>query len=161
MNVHHVGAALAVLAALAAPRASADDTKALLNLFDKAERLELISLQPEGPPAKGAPALHGWAVLGKTVVKDAEVRKAMVAALKKGLAESDGSTKDCFNPRHAIRVMNGGKPVDYLICFECSQVIIYADGKTRAELPITRSPQPVLDKVLRDAGVPLAKKPGK
>jgi hypothetical protein len=127
----------------------------------KAERLELFSLEPEGgrkPPPKGKETFRGWVVLGKTVVKG-KARDELVAAFEAGVAESIGTGALCFRPRHGIRVQHGGKTFDFVICFECLQTQIY-DGKGARLRGVLHSdsPQPVFDKVLRDAGVPLAKK---
>jgi hypothetical protein len=53
-----------------------------------------------------------------------------------------------------------GKTVDVLICFECYWVYVYLDDKEEPadRIAITRDAQPLFDKVLRDAGIPLAKK---
>ena len=74
-----------------------------------------------------------WKILGKTAVKDADARKALLAALDKGIADhAEKSRKEvemgllvesgCFQPRHGIRATSGGKTVEVLICFECSPV---------------------------------------
>jgi hypothetical protein len=44
--------------------------------------------------------------------------------------------------------------VDYVICFHCYQIYIFADGEHTVELT-TRSPQRVLDQIFADAGIPL------
>jgi hypothetical protein len=68
-----------------------------------------------------------------------------------------------FPPRHAIHAESDGKAVDILICFECGWVNVFFDGKGEDEpekrISINASAQPVLDKVLTAAKVPLPKKP--
>jgi hypothetical protein len=150
-----VGAALAAGPAGAADKPSSKSVKEIL---EKADTFELYSLDPG--PRKVAGGFHGWKVLGKTPVKDAAARKRILAAVYKGLADSDGTVANCFNPRHGIRATHKGKTVDLVICFECLQVQFHA-GKEQATELTTASPQPTLDKVLKDAGVPLAKKAGK
>lgn len=132
-----------------------DQAKAIL---DKAPEFEYYSLEPSEKPDKEN-ALHGWKILGKTTVKDAESRKKLLTALTKSIAEGKEGAK-CFDPRHAIRARHGGKTVDVLICFECSWVYVYLDGKKEpVEVVMAKGAQPLFDKVLRDAGVPLAKNP--
>ncbi len=129
----------------------------VLAVLEKADTLELLSLSPEKPGKKDDPkTLHGWTILGKTALKDAAVRSKVLNAVKKGVADNDGSVAKCFQPRHALRATHGGQTVALLICFQCLQIRVY-DGDTSGVLT-TRSPEPVLDKVLKDAGVPLAPK---
>jgi hypothetical protein len=135
-----------------------DQAKAIL---DKAPTFELYSLEPdEDKKAADKPArLRGWKVLGKTTVKaPGEAGKDLRAALDKAIGKVEGAK--CFDPRHAIHVEHQGKAVDILICFECHWVYVYLDGKKEAaaKLTIDRAFQPLFDKVLRDAKIPLAKK---
>jgi hypothetical protein len=133
-----------------------DEARAIL---EKAEEIELLSIDPVRPVEKPKNDFHGWKVLGKTVVKDAEVRKKLVAAFKKGVEENKGEAAICFNPRHGIRASQDGKTADFLICFECFHGHTYAGDKELAGFLITDSPEAVFDKVLKDAKVPLAEKP--
>ena len=131
------------------------ETKAAL---EKATEWELSSLDPEyqkDPPKDG---FHGWKILGKTIVKDADIRKTLLAALEKGAKENDGSVAKCFDPRHGIRIKDGDKTIDLVICFMCYQTQVFAGDKHTGGYLTTGSPQPALDKVLKDAKVPL---PGK
>jgi hypothetical protein len=132
-----------------------DEAKKIL---DKAERIEIFSLHPDRPEVKPKDDFHGWKVLGKTVVEDAKVRQEVVAALYKGIAES-GGVAGCFRPRHGLRVTSGEQSVDLVICFECLWIQVHVGGK---EVPVWTSfaAQPVLNRILRAANVPLAAKPG-
>jgi hypothetical protein len=160
MKRPHWGIALLVLAS--APEARAQDkpsSKDLKALFEKAEELELYSLDP-APDIKDQDAktgFHGWKILGKTTIKEAKTRKKVIEALYKGLAESDGTVAKCFIPRHGIRAAAGGKTADVVICFECLQTQFHVGAASSTEAT-TRSPEKVLDEVLTAAGVPLAPK---
>jgi hypothetical protein len=127
----------------------------------RAETLELLSLSPERPREKPPDDFHGWKVLGRAAVKDRETCKGLVAALRRGAEESEGVAAACFNPRHGLRVTHDGKAVDFVICFECLQVQVFEGNRSLKGFLISDSPQPPFDKVLRDAGVPLAAKPEK
>jgi hypothetical protein len=94
-------------------------------------------------------------VLGKTDIASIDARKQLIAALNDGIAQSDGTMAGCFNPRHAIRAVVNGRTIDYLICFECLQVMIDAGG-SRKIVPITRDAQEVFNRYLKDAGIALA-----
>jgi hypothetical protein len=143
--------ALAVPSRLCAESMPPDAREMLI----KAENFDLYSLEPRA--AQGETDFHGWKVLGKTAVKEADVRKKLITALEKGAAESDGSRPDCFNPRHGIRVSRGGKTMDLVICFECQQVEVYAGDERGKNFLISKSPRPVFNQVLKDARVPLPK----
>jgi hypothetical protein len=128
-------------------------------ILEKAEQIELLSIDPERPKENPKDDFHGWKVLGKTVVKDAEVRKKLVAAFQKGVEENKGEAALCFNPRHGIRASHDGKTADFLICFECFHGHTYVGEKEIEGFLTTDSPEAVFDKVLKDAMVPLAEKP--
>src|SRR5262245_33583320 len=96
--------------------------------LEKADEFELLSILPDHQQEKPKDDFHGWKVLGRTQIKNADTRKKLVAALEKGVGENDGIIANCFNPRHGIRATHEGKTVDFVICFECFQVYLYADG---------------------------------
>lgn len=133
-----------------------DELRALL---EKAEQFELLSLSPDRPREKPKDAFHGWKVLGKTTVKDAEARNKLVAAFKKGVTDNKGIVAACFNPRHGIRVTHDGKTADFVICFECFQVQVFVGDKREKGFLITDSPAAAFDGVLKEAKVPLPEKP--
>ena len=136
---------------------AADDAWAAL---EKAEKFELHSLDPDfGHDVKDG--IYGWKSLGQTTVKDAQLRKKLVAALGDAIDNARASKKKCFDPRHAIRVIAGQKTYDFLICFECDYVYVYSDKKRVAIWNTTDRPKEALDKVLKDAKVPLPKSPDK
>jgi hypothetical protein len=156
-----LGAAFLMTAALAwsADNKLPDKARAILA---KADQVELYSLDPVNPVKKGEKGFHDWKVLGKTALKR-DARKRVLAALEKGIAESKGEAAKCFQPRHGIRATDKGKTVDLVICFECLQVYVYYDKTEKRDQIVltTRSPEPTLDKALKDAGVRLAEKPAK
>jgi hypothetical protein len=128
--------------------------------LDKAQAVELYSLDPSAPPDKGDPEFHGWKVLGKTDVKKAAQAK-LVAAFQKGVAEANPKVSaGCFRPRHGIRVQLDGKPYDFVICFECVAVLIYGGkAEKNAGFHVTRSPADLFNKTLTEAKVKLPKQP--
>lgn len=132
--------------------------------LENAEQFELFSLDPpypnDAPFETGVPTFHRWKVLGKVEIADRNTRQRIVAALRKGVAEMNiKSVPGCFSPRHGIRAIRGGKSIDFVICFECWQVEMYAGEQHLTGFLTTGSPQPVFDAALKDAGVPLAQKP--
>jgi hypothetical protein len=133
--------------------------KSVAQILDKAGEFELYSLKPE-KVASDKNSLRGWKVLGKTVIKKGEAHTKVLTALNNTIG--NGGAK-CFDPRHGIRAAHDGKTVELLICFECEWVYVYIDGKAEGEplSLVNRSAEAVFDRVLRDAGVPLAPKPRK
>jgi hypothetical protein len=154
--------AAAVLACAALPAGAKemlpDAARAALT---KADQLELYSLDPSKEDDKDKDAFHGYKVLGKTTVKADDARKALADAVLKGVADSDGAIAKCFDPRHGVRAVYDGKTYDLVICFQCSQIHTYGADNDPVTTGTTGGPEPALDKLLKDAGVPLAAKPGK
>ena len=132
-----------------------DEVKAIL---DKADRLEVYSLDPK-PLKDKTDGFHGFKPLDKTEVKEADTRKDLVKALTKGVEENTSGPAFCFNPRHGIHAVKDKKSVDLVICFECAQIFIYLDdgNKLSGVVYVEKSPQPAFDKVLKAAEVPLPK----
>jgi hypothetical protein len=133
-----------------AKQARWDKARAILA---KPDQVELFSLDPSVDPAGPDERFRGWKVLGKTVVKDADARKAVLTVAG---AIKPGWGVRCFDPRHGIRATAGGKTVEVVICFSCRWAWVYLDKeKDEVQLTIDRDQQSALDKVLTDAKVPL------
>lgn len=128
-----------------------------LTALEKGDKFELFSLDPTRTTEKPPNNFHGWEILGSTKVDKADVRKKLVAALKKAAAENDGVAAGCFNPRHGIRVVHEGKTIDVVICFECYSASVYADDGRKEGFLITESAQATFNKVLTDAKIKLPK----
>jgi hypothetical protein len=139
------------------PRRIPDAARAIL---EKAERIELFSLDPQEPDEVPKDGFHGWRVLGKTAVKQAGARKRLVEALAKGVSQYKGGPAKCFNPRHGIRATRGGKTADFVICFECYQARVVVEGQREQTFLVSRSPTSVFNEILKKAGVSLPKPPG-
>jgi hypothetical protein len=123
-------------------------------ILEKAEGMTLLSLDPdEKAGVDAAVQFHGWKVLGETRIKDRAARAKVAAALVEGASKKGLEPAKCFNPRHGLQLTHKGKTVDLVICFKCARVRVYGAGAER--FLISRSPQPALDKILKDAGVPL------
>jgi hypothetical protein len=134
--------------------------------LEQADQFEFLSLQPESEGSERPEPendFHRHTVLGKIRVQDPETRKELIAALKKGTEENTSGAVKCFWPRHGIRATHEGKTIDLAVCFHCLQVYVYVnEDPVRKEVILTsKSPEPLFDKVLQDAGIPLGKIPGK
>jgi hypothetical protein len=127
-------------------------------ILDKAESLEVWSLEPDREKDAGKESFHGWKVLGKTTVK-ADGKKPLLDALTKGLAEKAEGAR-CFIPRHGVRAVVDDVTVDLVICFECEWVHAYIDKAPKPDVIVTigKTPKPAFDKVLKDANVAVTDK---
>ncbi len=132
--------------------------KAAKAALQEGDRVELFSLDPPRLEEKPPDHFHGWRVLGKTLIKDAAVRKTLVGAFLQGVEDSDGAVAGCFNPRHGIRVAHKGRITDFVICFECLSVKVHTGDEKEGGFLIADSPQGAFNKILADAKVPLPKK---
>jgi hypothetical protein len=119
--------------------------------LEKADQIELLSLDPKLPKEKPKDAFQGYEVLGRKLLKDRKDREKLVAAFEKGAKDNKGLSDRCFNPRHGLRVTHNKKTVEFVICFECLRVQVYVDGKRRQtdDFLVTKSPQATFDRFLK------------
>lgn len=127
-------------------------------LLAEAEKVTLYSLDGWDQDClkesnKKAEKLCSYPVLGKIEITDATTQKEVVDAMSKGL-EYEGPRPACFVPRHALRTVKSGRTIDCLICFECSQAQIHYEGKFKT-LSIEKSPQELLNRLLKQANIPI------
>ncbi|HEY2413416.1 MAG TPA: hypothetical protein VGI40_14285 [Pirellulaceae bacterium] len=125
------------------------------HVLDNADRLELFSI---GVPRAGAPALptesfQTCTLLGKALIIDAPERKELLAALYKGIEESNGPA-NCFEPGFGLRATTNGETAELLICFECLQINVTFHGEAR-KLYTSDSPLEKFNAALTRAGVAL------
>jgi hypothetical protein len=135
-------------------------------LPDDPDRLILYSLDPLHPDQgdlaeadRKGEYLYYFPVLGKVEVADSRQRREILAAIRRAI-RNPPKPANCFEPRHAVRAVKGSQTVDVVICFECRN---YSVSRTQESLSgttltIAPDPEPLFDKILSDAGVPLAKK---
>jgi hypothetical protein len=128
--------------------------------MDSADVVILYSIDgnfyQEGKKPKTEENFHGFPVLGKVEVTDAEKRQELIRAVKAGIYTYSISA-GCFNPRHGVRFVRGEQWVDYVICFECNNVYEYSSSDDKGkEMHPRMSLKDILNKHLTDAGVPLA-----
>jgi hypothetical protein len=96
------------------------------------------------------PTSERWRVLKRVSINDPKLRTEAVDALKKAIEES-GTAKHCFLPRHAITTTHNGKEYTLVICFQCSQILVFVDGRLEHEVLVGNSAKAVLDKLLASA----------
>lgn len=111
--------------------------------FDEAESVELLSLDPRWQSTFDMKWFQdswlGYDILGSTSLRGEDKRQAL-ARLWKGV-DAGSPTAPCFEPRHGLRTQVNGRSYELMICFQCSIIRAYIDGKKLSVFPST-SPQP-------------------
>ena len=120
------------------------------------DQLTLYSYKGLEEPSDISQGVDSYHALGKLEVTDPKQRQQIINALNQGIADSDGEMAACFWPRHGLRTATNGVSRDYVICFECSQYMVYEAGKIETK-PISPSPLATLNQILKDAKIPLDK----
>ena len=126
------------------------------HVLENSQRLTLYLLSPSPElQAQRKELFHDYPVLGKTQIADTKTRAKLLATFNDGMARAEVAAA-CFSPRHGIRAVQGGKSVDVVICFECLNFYVYAEGMKGSGM-ITNAPRATFDQVLSEAGIPVAK----
>lgn len=102
--------------------------------------------------------LYGDPVLGRVAITDPVVRREVVAAVKRDIRAGHPKRAKCMYTRHVLRVVKGGRTVDVAICYQCHNYQLHRGGGPHIGLTpaIGEESKPLLDKILTDAGVPIA-----
>jgi hypothetical protein len=150
-----VGAILLLLGYLAFPYAA---HRSLAGMGTP-EHLVLYSIDGRdfepGQEPQTAEKFHKYPVLGKIEIQSEADREVIMRAMKRSVAGGTiGQFKNCFWPRHGIRANVNGETFEFVICFECDRMHI--EGAIEASEPISDAAQPVLNKYLTKAGIPIA-----
>ena len=119
----------------------------------------LFSLEWDFKPnelPEDAELLHGYRVLGKTKIQEPASVNELFAAFRNDLNDS-GIQSACFWPRHAIRIVDKTKTVDYVICFHCGNYELTMDDKlVRQSRAMGRTSRPIFNRYLKAANIPLS-----
>ncbi len=108
---------------------------------------------PSEPIPDGTELLHGWEILQTCSIASAGDRAQLIQALEAGQADARRNPEpsvDCFNPRHAIRTIDGETTTDRLICFECRNIMIWTNGEMTGGNATSDHPQVIFDAYLED-----------
>jgi len=111
------------------------------------------TLRPEDP-ALCATRFHQWDVLGSVKVTSPDARRSIAHLIDEDVAAWDGRPRNCFYPRHGLRISNERGTYDLVICFECQRIEIYSGRRRIAESYLTGSRVP-LDDFLLGKGIRL------
>jgi len=125
------------------------------------DSMTLYSLDGDFMPGMSKPwpgeTFQQYPVLGKTDVTSPDDRRAILTAVKRGIAEADEHSHImCFWPHHGVSLVRKGQRIEYLICFHCRQVSIFGDGEYR-HVNTTDASADLLNTRLQAGGVPQQK----
>lgn len=137
-----------VVAASAGPTREEQVGSEVLAALAAPESVTLFALDPEGGDETG---FHGQSILA-TATPDEAAGKAAASSLRSALLDgSRNSFKNCFSPRHGLRVRHGGHVFDFLVCFQCDKAFAYRDDAFLSSITLWGSPE-ILDRLLKPAG---------
>ena len=129
-------------------------------VLDAPDAVELLALHPYPHLPQGAPAgeeddFHGYRVLGRAALVDAQRVRALVGHVERGIRASDGTVAACFNPRHGLRFEKAGRTIECLICFECTWIHIYGRGGSEdvTRMLFSAGVEPVLASAMKAHGL--------
>lgn len=121
----------------------------------------LVSIDPTfAGELLGGRKFHGYRYLGETSLSSPEKRQQVVQTLRQDVSRWNGVHGLCFLPRHALRATSNGTTYDFLVCYECWTLVVYAGDGSLATIGITGSDR-LFNEVLRAAKVALADPPDK
>lgn len=96
--------------------------------FANAERIVVCSLSPDifGPNPNGK-KLRSYPILSDIEVVDPQVIAGVCSVLRAGAAEGTLGMR-CFNPHHAVRAFLGDAVLDLIICFSCTNALVFQEA---------------------------------
>jgi len=98
---------------------------------------------------------HDYRIIGRIRVIDPVQQRQVTATVRRAAQTYVGDTKCGFSPRHGVRLSSGSTTFDFLICFECSRMIVYSGDQHIVGLSIGGSPD-ALNRILRAARIRIA-----
>lgn len=100
--------------------------------------------------------LHWWRVLGQVNISETATQKRVATSIERAVHDFNGWRALCFNPRHAVRVTSGSQTYDFVICYECSSLEVFAGDRQLGSVSMSGSSR-MLDELLKAAHIKLAK----
>lgn len=124
------------------------------HILDSASNVALYSLEPLSKRTGSIGRLDGYEILGWTSLDRNQAKRA-AGLFEKAVADWDGLNADCFDPRHALHIVDHGRAYDFLLCYACDQLVIYRDGQEVARVGASGSPTAMND-LLRELHLPVS-----
>jgi hypothetical protein len=142
------------------PTATVRWPDALPRAFARAERFEVLALDPFTQSDTIPDNYYGWRVVGRAAVTDRPARARLIESLRRSLRQPGVEPGFCFHPRHGLSVTRAGRTVDLVICFECSRFESYENGEQTDFAPVGGAPEPLFNDLLRAACASATGHPG-
>lgn len=104
-------------------------------ILESPDKFEFLTLHPreDFKNKNGKYTFHGnfngYPVMGRAVVAGKALQRTLLSQLYAAIGEGQLNVGSCLYPRHAIHVEKGGRHVDVLICFQCSTISVFPEGK--------------------------------
>lgn len=115
--------------------------------------LAALSPYPPGPPGPIAIGmLESHPVIGEARITGREEILKLAESLAAGIRSADKNVFMCFNPRHGIRYVAGGKQIVMLVCFECRRGQIFTEGK-KTEFLTAATPESMWNAIFATNGL--------
>jgi hypothetical protein len=126
----------------------------LTHVLNSSQGAVLYSLEPDHLREDKSGYFHTIQILGQTKL-DAKGAHIAADSFQKAVKDWNGSSADCFNPRHGLRLFSENHTYDFVLCYECQELLVYKDDENIASLGAGGSPT-VLDNLLRVAHIPVS-----
>jgi len=98
----------------------------MVNVLNQADQVTIYALN--AAETKSIPNYFGWQLLSHQAVFDLADRQQIGRLLAK--QTSPKSVRYCqFSPHHGIALQSFGHKLDFVVCFHCSQILIYDNGQ--------------------------------
>ncbi len=116
-------------------------------------RVYLYSLESTRKTPDEGNTFHGYPIRGSVEITAWDEKAALILSLAKGVSQSLYS-RMCFDPHHGLRIVDGERVIDFVICFPCFQVRPF--NFNNDEMFTTQGyPFAVYDSILKRHGLPV------
>lgn len=95
-------------------------------------------------------------VLGKISILDAATKRKIIDKIAEGHKSPPEKSIACFQPPHIVKVKESDVLTTYMICFSCAKILKYVNDQEAGFGGFGSAPAAVINKVLKDANIPLA-----
>jgi hypothetical protein len=120
-------------------------------VYQKGDKVTLYALKPE----TAAENFRGYGVVGKTEIQNIQHQTELKVAFIRGMGQA--VSKDCFNPRHGLRVEANEKTVDLVISFECGKFAVLMDDQKGEGAVSAADLESPFNQILKNAGIETTK----
>lgn len=135
-------------------KSSAEKRSDFLQVLKNANVGILYSLEPSNSES----GFHNFKVLGSITVTSTEAKVVITEFLRAIESYNNGPVAGCFNPRHGLRLEVNGLNYDFLLCYQCAQMLAIDSKGNEAWFELGREKNSILDELLKKRKIPLSEK---